>query len=126
MENCPNDTAKKECGGRREFLVKAAAGAGAIVLSLAGAKTAAAAPTPEGEDDLVLKLTGDSPLANVGGSQVVESKIGPIIVLHTADGFVAFSAKCTHKGVTVAYDAAAKAFVCPAHGSRFDTNGAVT
>jgi Rieske Fe-S protein len=118
MENCSD---KKECGGRREFLVKAAAGASAIVLSLAGTKTASAAPAPEGEDDLVLKLSGDSPLAKAGGSQVVDSKAGKVIVLRTADmGFVAYSAICTHKGGVVNYDEASKSFRCPLHGSLFD------
>lgn len=36
------------------------------------------------------------------------------------------SAKCTHLGCTVNWQADAQAFVCPCHGSRFDALGKVT
>jgi cytochrome b6-f complex iron-sulfur subunit len=123
MENC-ND--KKECGGRREFLVRAGAGLGTIVLGLSGAASVAKADDPPA-DDLVIKLDANSPLSKSGGSQIVDSKAGKIIVVRTADSFVAFSAVCTHKGGIVKYDEASKQFVCPLHGSKFDAGtGAVT
>lgn len=128
MENCN----ERKCDGRREFLVKASAIAGGIVLSLSGlsavqgqkdeSKTA-----DENADDLVLKLDASSPLNKVGGSQVLETKSGKVIVIRSGEmNFAAFSAKCTHKGGTLAYDEKTKQLVCPLHGSRFDgANGNV-
>ncbi len=37
----------------------------------------------------------------------------------------ALSAKCTHVGCTVAWEAAPQEFACPCHKSRFNTRGAV-
>ena len=76
---------------------------------------------------LVVPIDEKSPLAKVGGSVVVNSKAGKIIIVRTGEAaFAAFSAKCTHKGGIVEYDGAMKQFVCPKHGSTFDsTNGKV-
>jgi len=129
MENC-ND--EKKCGGRREFLVKASAIAGSVVLSLSGLNAASAQKDdPKTDDsiaeDLVLKLDSASPLGKVGGSQVVDTKSGKIIVIRNGEmSFTAFSAKCTHKNGTLSYDDKTKQLVCPLHGSRFDgANGSV-
>jgi cytochrome b6-f complex iron-sulfur subunit len=48
----------------------------------------------------------------------------PALLVHNADGFSAISLICTHLGCTV--EAKSKEFVCPCHGSRYDTNGKVT
>ena len=125
MENCNDNIAKKDCGGRREFLVKASVGLGTIVLGLSGAATITKADDPPPED-LVIKLDANSPLSKTGGSQVVDTKVGKIIVLRTGDSFIAFSAACTHKGGTVKFDEASKSYICPLHGSKFDAGtGAV-
>ncbi|CAM5247166.1 Glycine/D-amino acid oxidase-like deaminating enzyme/nitrite reductase/ring-hydroxylating ferredoxin subunit OS=Streptomyces violarus OX=67380 GN=FHS41_001727 PE=4 SV=1 [Streptomyces violarus] len=36
-----------------------------------------------------------------------------------------FSARCTHLGCLVAFNSAERAWECPCHGSRFDTDGKV-
>ncbi len=129
MENC-ND--KNKCGGRREFLVKASAIAGGVVLSLSGLNAAQGQKEDSKKDDtmtddLVLKLDSSSPLSKVGGSQIFDTKSGKIIVIRNGEtSFAAFSAKCTHKGGTLAYEAKTKQLACPLHGSRFDgANGSV-
>ena len=113
-----------DCSGRREFLVKAAVTTGGLVLTLSGAGSVFGNPF----EDMTVTIDDKSPLKTIGGSQVVQSTAGKIIIVRSSEkAFVAFSARCTHKGSTVEYDAAAKQFVCPSHGSKFDsTNGNVS
>ena len=114
---------KPACFDRREFLVKTGLLAGGAILTisaLGGSSFAAAL------EDLTIELTADSPLSKPGGSQVVDSSAGKIIVINDGGKFLAFSAVCTHKRGIVDYDPATKKLVCPKHGSTFDgTNGAV-
>jgi thiosulfate dehydrogenase [quinone] large subunit len=51
----------------------------------------------------------------------------PSIVIQPRSGqFVAFDTVCPHAGCTVGYDPAAKAIICPCHGSQFNAStGAV-
>lgn len=120
MKNC-NDLS--DCGSRREFLVKSALVAGGLVLSLSGAGSALG----NAFEDISVTIDAKSPLNKVGGSVVVDSTAGKIVILRTGEAaFVAFSAKCTHKGGIIEFDPASKQFVCPKHGSRFDSaTGAV-
>jgi Rieske Fe-S protein len=129
MENC-ND--EKKCGGRREFLVKASAIAGGVVLSLSGLSAAQGQKDDTKKDDtmaedLVLKLDSSSPLSKAGGSQTFDTKSGKIIVIRNDDtSFAAFSAKCTHKGGPVSFDEKTRQLICKWHGSKFDsTSGSV-
>ncbi len=112
------------CGNRREFLVRSALAAGSMVLSLSGAGSAFAPPV----EDVTVPIDDKSPLNKIGGSVVIDSTAGKLIILRTGEAaFAAFSAKCTHKGGIVEFDAASKQFVCPKHGSRFNsTTGSVT
>jgi nitrite reductase/ring-hydroxylating ferredoxin subunit len=109
---------------RRDFLVKAGFFAGGAVLAISALGTSAFATTFE---DLTVEIGPDSPLAKAGGSQVIDSSAGKLIIVNEGGAkFAAFSARCTHKGGTVGYDAAAKKLVCPKHGSAFDgSTGAV-
>jgi cytochrome b6-f complex iron-sulfur subunit len=60
------------------------------------------------------------------GTAIIVSGPSPYVVAQPAPGqFVAFSAVCTHRGVTVAAGNGTT-LVCPAHGSQFDAaTGAV-
>ena len=129
MENCGDEN---KCGGRREFLVRASAVAGGVVLSLSGLSSAEGqkeeVKSPDTvADELVLKLDAASALGKVGGSQIVETKSGKIIVIRSGEqSFTAFSAKCTHRNGTLVYDEKTKQLNCPLHGSRFNAaDGAV-
>ncbi len=109
MDNC---VSKAACMGRREFLVKVGLVAGATVLTV----SAIGAATFE---DVVVPVGGDSPLAKAGGSQIVDSSAGKIIVIRVDDkNFAAFSALCTHKRGELKYEGGILA--CPKHGSKFD------
>ena len=122
MKDC-NEIA--DCVGRREFLVKSAFIAGGLVLTLSGA--AKALDGVVDTSDVVIPIDDKSPLNKIGGSLVVESTKGKIIIVRTGDAaFVAFSAICTHKRGIVEYDEAKKQFECPKHHSKFDaSNGNV-
>lgn len=123
MKNECQDTVDT-CSGRREFLVSASAIAGSLVLSLSASAQDKKKDKGAPPEDIVLKLDDQSPLGKVGGSQVVETKSGKIIVARTSDtSFVALSAKCTHSGGTVDFDEKAGQFKCPRHGSRFGLDG---
>jgi cytochrome b6-f complex iron-sulfur subunit len=74
---------------------------------------------------LTLGIDAGSPLAAVGSAALVQSASGPILVAHTAaDTFTAVTATCTHEACTVT-GFTGQSFVCPCHGSRFSTSGAV-
>lgn len=47
----------------------------------------------------------------------------PALLIHAQRGFVALSLLCTHLGCTV--DPKPDGFLCPCHGSHYDTQGAV-
>lgn len=117
------DSINPPCIDRREFLVKAGFFTGAALLTISGVSSTAAAPALE---DLKVPVGPDSPLAKIGGSVVVDSSAGKIIVIRAGESkFVAFSAVCTHKRGSLTYDG--KELVCPKHGSKFDLkDGSVT
>jgi len=123
MKDCNDENA---CNGRREFLVKATATTGGLLLSLAGAGSISAQKrddnTPQTSDeDFVVKLDSNSALNKPGGSETVETKAGKIIVVRNSDMSIsAFSAKCTHKGGPVKYDEKTGQLECAWHHSKFD------
>jgi len=45
----------------------------------------------------------------------------PAVLIHSADGFIAYSLTCPHLGCTV--ESISDGFVCPCHGSRYGLNG---
>jgi cytochrome b6-f complex iron-sulfur subunit len=66
--------------------------------------------------------TADLP---VGTGAVYSVNNKPVIVIHTADGFHALSATCTHLGCIVAWNEQKKVIACPCHAAFFTTNGDV-
>ena len=120
MKDCDESV---DCSCRREFLAKAAFLTGGLVLTLSGVNKVLG----RSFEEVTVTIIDASPLAKVGGSDVVDSSAGKIIILRTGETtFVAYSDRCTHKGGIVEYDAASKQFVCPKHGSKFQSaTGAV-
>lgn len=67
--------------------------------------------------------TTDIPL---GQGKVVPMGSKPAIVVNTEQGFLGYSAICTHLGCIVAFDDLSGTIVCPCHDGRFNpTTGAV-
>lgn len=87
------------------------------------APTTAPANTPSGT------LIGPAADVPVGGAATFNdpSSGDPSVVIQPQAGhFLAFDAVCPHAGCTVQYDNSANEFVCPCHGSTFDSGtGAV-
>jgi cytochrome b6-f complex iron-sulfur subunit len=74
---------------------------------------------------VVVQIDSASPLAAVGGAAQVRSSGGVFLVARTGqDTFTALTSTCTHEACTITgFDSSA--YVCPCHGSRFNTSGRV-
>jgi cytochrome b6-f complex iron-sulfur subunit len=86
-----------------------------------------ALPTVSGSlsGSTITVTTTGTPLATVGALALVKTSGGDILVARTgADTFVALSAGCTHQACEITAFTG-QTFVCPCHGSRFDTSGRV-
>jgi cytochrome b6-f complex iron-sulfur subunit len=74
---------------------------------------------------ITVSIDTASPLAGVGAAALVRTTAGDVLVAHTAaDTFVALSSTCTHQTCEIT-GFASSVFVCPCHGSEFDTSGHV-
>ena len=66
-----------------------------------------------------------TPLANIGSAALVQAGGDSFLVARTSqDTFNAFTAICTHEQCVVT-GFQSNAFVCPCHGSQYNTSGAV-
>ena len=73
----------------------------------------------------VLNIDANSPLNAVGNAALVQASGRQFLVARTAqDTFVALTATCTHEACTVT-GFSGGTYVCPCHGSRYNTAGAV-
>jgi len=61
----------------------------------------------------------------VGQGKVVQYQDSSALVIHTKEGLVALSARCTHLGCIVKWNADKQEIECPCHGAVFDTKGNV-
>ena len=92
-----------------------------------GGGGAAALPAVPGNlagSTITVNVTGTA-LATAGALALVRTASGDVLVARTgADTFVALSAGCTHQACEIT-TFSGDVFVCPCHGSRFDTSGRV-
>jgi thiosulfate dehydrogenase [quinone] large subunit len=92
--------------------------------------TTGSSPTTKSQKPPGKSLGPASAVAVGGAATFNDPKTGdPAVVVQPAAGtFVAFDVICPHQGCTVGYDTAAKLFICPCHGSRFngETGGRLT
>ena len=109
---------------RRQFCQQAchAASLAALGVILPGCGGSPTAPTGGGG---VPRLDASSPLNAVGSAALVDASGRPVLVAHTAqDTFVALGGTCTHAQCTVSGFSGGD-YVCPCHGSRYNTAGVV-
>jgi cytochrome b6-f complex iron-sulfur subunit len=70
-------------------------------------------------------VSASSPLSAIGGMALVTSVAGDFLVARTGQNtFVAVTAACTHQSCVVS-SFTGQTYVCPCHGSEFDTSGRV-
>jgi cytochrome b6-f complex iron-sulfur subunit len=73
---------------------------------------------------ITVTVTGTA-LATAGALALVRTSAGDVLAARTAaDTFVALSAGCTHQNCEIT-GFAGQIYVCPCHGSQFDTSGRV-
>jgi cytochrome b6-f complex iron-sulfur subunit len=73
---------------------------------------------------ITVTVTGTA-LATVGTLALVRTSAGDVLVARTGtDAFTALSATCTHQACEIT-GYAGQDFLCPCHGSEFDTSGRV-
>jgi Rieske Fe-S protein len=78
-----------------------------------------------GSAGVTITVDSTSPLAAVGTLALVQTSSADFLVAHTAQNtFSAVTATCTHQVCTIT-GLSGSDFVCPCHGSTFDTNGRV-
>ena len=127
---------------RRAFCIQACEAASVIalgsILQSCGGGGNPAGPSGGGTAPPLTNLTGSvangvatvtvdasSPLASVGGAALVRTSARDVLVARTAqDTFVALTATCTHEACTIT-GFQSSVYVCPCHGSRFNTSGQV-
>jgi cytochrome b6-f complex iron-sulfur subunit len=100
-----------------------------------GSPTAPSGPPPAAQlprisggvqnDTVTVAIDAASSLASVGGAALVQSTAGMFLVARMSqDAFAAFTATCTHEACTIT-GFSNQTFVCPCHGSQFNTSGGV-
>jgi len=123
---------------RREFCVHACqalslTALGATIPACGGSPTAPSSSAPSlpivngtvVNNAVNVTIDSGSPLAAVGGAALVQSSVRQYLVSRTSDSsFTALTNVCTHEacGITGFQNSA---YVCPCHGSRYNTSGAV-
>lgn len=118
---------------RKEFLSALSISLAAVC---AGCSLASCGSTPKNEDPQPAPNTGTgnavltanlaTDIKNVGESTISN---GVILVrlaqANVAASFSAVQVACTHQGTAINYNTAQGIYICPNHGSRFDTTGKV-
>lgn len=119
---------------RQEFLAKLGISLAAVCTGCSlvgcGSKGGDPAPNPNPApapgSGAVFSINLANELTAVGTSKVSNG----VILVRIADGnapasFTAVQVACTHEGTSINYNTAQGIFICPNHGSQFNTGGAV-
>jgi cytochrome b6-f complex iron-sulfur subunit len=113
-------------GGALATTLESCGGGGGGVTSPGGSLSAL--PTVAGTastNTIVVSAVSTTALAAAGALVLVRTSAGDVLVAHTGqDAYVALSAGCTHQSCEIT-GVSGQLFVCPCHGSEFDTTGRV-
>ncbi|MFI5257709.1 MAG: ubiquinol-cytochrome c reductase iron-sulfur subunit [Gemmatimonadales bacterium] len=118
------------CVSRRDFLARVGAAAAVLMVAACGGSAndltgVGGGPLPGGP--LTVNIADYPDLATVGQPVELRSSsgrgAGVAAVRMSASTFIALGMACTHQGTKI--DIVSQGFVCPNHGSRFASNGAV-
>jgi Rieske Fe-S protein len=75
---------------------------------------------------VTVPIGSGSPLAATGGMALINSPAGNFLATRTgASSFIVLTAICTHQTCVIS-NVSGQTYVCPCHGSEFDTSGRVT
>jgi len=112
---------------RKDFLTLVGVGAGALIVSrcLQGCSGNGTNPSPPSNVNLALDLTSPAYISLKTNGNYVYTSNGIIVAKTLAGAYIAVSQYCTHQGVNVVYNSNQNNFVCNAHGSVFNSSGAV-
>jgi cytochrome b6-f complex iron-sulfur subunit len=130
----PTDASRREfCGhvcrvaltGVVGSALGACGGSGGPAGPSGGAPSLATLGATSAGGSVTLTIDAAGPLGQQGGAALVQSQSGGFLVARTsADGFTALTSTCTHQACTVS-GFANQRYVCPCHGSTYDTSGRV-
>ena len=114
---------------RRELLKGVAAAGGGVAL-LGTLQSTAQADAPSDAPTIVWVNAGPLGDMNVGDMKRIvlpDPAAKEVIYVRRASDkdYAAFSARCTHHGCVIGYDAARTTFTCPCHGAQFNDLGQV-
>lgn len=134
-----SDSVESSLKSRREFCAFACQAASAVAAGTLLTGCGSSSTSPSGADapqltsvsaavsgpTVTLAIAAGSALATVGGAAVISSSIGTFLAFRASDTVVnVVTARCTHDACTVSGFQSSQ-YVCPCHGSRFTTTGAV-
>ena len=117
---------KQKRGGldRRRLLQLLAGGSSVAVAGLVGLPVGSYLLPKEYEAGENFAVFADDAVGLWEAKQVIVAG-WPVLVVNTGEGYLAFSAVCTHLGCVVKWKKGRRQFFCPCHGARFDLEGEV-
>ena len=112
---------------RKEFFARVGFGAAAALVPACVAGLATSC-TPDSSTSAPINVDFTLDIStgalSIDGGHIVTR--GIVVARTTSGTFIAVSAACTHQGTYVNYSSAYNSFICPNHGAKFNSAGAVT
>jgi cytochrome b6-f complex iron-sulfur subunit len=79
-------------------------------------------PSKKKSGEIIKVAKGELP---PGGMKRFHIRGIPAVVVHSKEGYVAYSLVCSHLGCLVTWEGKKNEFLCPCHGASFDAKGKV-
>lgn len=115
---------KQKLNSRRKFLIGSLIGLGTLFggSALYTILSYLVPPSRKGQRPVVKVPEAEVPL---GDAKLLHVGEKPVALIHTLEGFAAFSLVCSHLGCLVKWEGQKNEFLCPCHGAKFDSKGNV-